>query len=379
MTAILDKKASTPVYRQLAEALKDKVKSGEFRPGTLMPSENKLAKEFAVSRGTARATLKMLEEKNIISCDSTRGRIINGEDARDTFSSSAETTAFTIGVFPYRTYHDEDPYYGAILNGLSAGAFNKPVKIKYILKGAFEAENCSLSSYLHKENIDAIIWLSASNSEIKKIQEVKCAGFPVLLFNADIPNMGLDYISCDHYSGAMRLMDTLVHMGHKKIAFAASRVQQIIYAQRRYQAYKDAHKKYNLKRREDWICESDNLLEPEEFRSELKKKIKAIFEKKDRPSSVFVGSGGLASNIIQNINELGLKIPEDVSLVCFDKMILPQDMGKVTCVEQPVDKMAEMAVGILLKKLEHKDSENIEIVMQPEFVAGNSCAFYGEQ
>jgi GntR family transcriptional regulator, arabinose operon transcriptional repressor len=378
MTKVLDKEVSTPIYWQLAETLKDRIKSGEFLPGTLMPSENMLAREFGVSRGTARATLKLLEDGGIIFCDSTRGRIINEKNARAESSSMARTSPFTIGIFPYRTYHDEYLYYGAILNGLSAGAFNKPVKIKYILKSAFEAENCSLSSYIHKEKIDAIIWVSGRSYEIEEVEKVENAGFPVLLFNADIPDSGLNYISCDHYSGTVRLMDSLIHMGHKKIAFIAPNLQNNIYAERRFQAYEAAHKRYNLKLRPDWILEISSLLEPHEFRSELRKKVKALFEKEDCPSAIFAASGGLVQNIIQDLNEFGLKVPKDVSVVCFDKMMLPPDMPEVTCVEQPTEKMAEIAVGVLLKKWNNKNAEPIEITMEPEFIPGNSCAFNGD-
>ena len=55
-----------PLYYQIETILRKKILSGEFSPGSLLPSEEALAKEFEVSRITVRQALSLLENDELI-------------------------------------------------------------------------------------------------------------------------------------------------------------------------------------------------------------------------------------------------------------------------------------------------------------------------
>lgn len=81
--------AARGTSRRIADDLRRRVAAGELGPGTMLPSEQALAHEFEVSRGTARAALAVLAEAGLIEVVPGQGRRVVGVAA-----SSAEATAW---------------------------------------------------------------------------------------------------------------------------------------------------------------------------------------------------------------------------------------------------------------------------------------------
>lgn len=68
--------AQTPITHQITDDLRSKIDDGTYGPGALLPSEPELAQRYGVSRQTARAALKALEQEGLIVVHSTRGRTV---------------------------------------------------------------------------------------------------------------------------------------------------------------------------------------------------------------------------------------------------------------------------------------------------------------
>ncbi|BEI24942.1 GntR family transcriptional regulator [Vibrio fluvialis] len=54
--------ARLPMYRQIADAIREKISSGEYKVGEALPTEAQLREEFSVSRVTVRQAIKLLVE-----------------------------------------------------------------------------------------------------------------------------------------------------------------------------------------------------------------------------------------------------------------------------------------------------------------------------
>ena len=68
--------AQPPITHQITDDLRAKIEDGTYGPGALLPSEPELAAKHGVSRQTARAALKALEQEGLIVVQSTRGRTV---------------------------------------------------------------------------------------------------------------------------------------------------------------------------------------------------------------------------------------------------------------------------------------------------------------
>jgi GntR family transcriptional regulator len=69
--------ATKPIYQQLRDLLAERIAKGEWKPGSIIPNEGDLAREFGVSAGTMRKALAMLENEHLITRKQGRGTFVN--------------------------------------------------------------------------------------------------------------------------------------------------------------------------------------------------------------------------------------------------------------------------------------------------------------
>ena len=70
----------TPLYTQLADILRDMIKSGELQPRAPLPSESYLQQEQGVSRGTVRMAVAILRDEGLAVTIGGRGTFVSPKD-----------------------------------------------------------------------------------------------------------------------------------------------------------------------------------------------------------------------------------------------------------------------------------------------------------
>ena len=64
--AVIDRSADQPVYRQIAERLRQQILAGAYRPGDRLPSETRLVEQFGVSPMTIRRAINLLASQGVV-------------------------------------------------------------------------------------------------------------------------------------------------------------------------------------------------------------------------------------------------------------------------------------------------------------------------
>lgn len=77
MNRTLDPESFKPLYYQLKEILQDKIESGEWKPGDMIPSENKLQQQFNISRNTAKKALEDLVQEGVLKRIQGKGTFVS--------------------------------------------------------------------------------------------------------------------------------------------------------------------------------------------------------------------------------------------------------------------------------------------------------------
>ena len=62
----IDREGPVPPYRQIANALRERIASGEIPPGRRIPSLVELEQEFDVARDTLRKAIKVLKDEGLV-------------------------------------------------------------------------------------------------------------------------------------------------------------------------------------------------------------------------------------------------------------------------------------------------------------------------
>lgn len=98
---------STPLFRQTAEILRERILSGEYAPESILPSERELSESLGVSRVPVREAIKALEYVGIVKQERGRGVVVQRADpgassrrsapSSRRFPSSRSSTSSTCG------------------------------------------------------------------------------------------------------------------------------------------------------------------------------------------------------------------------------------------------------------------------------------------
>ena len=73
--------STRPLYLQLRDALAERIAHGEWKPGTAIPNESDLAREFGVSSGTMRKALDLMEGEHLLTRRQGRGTFVNDQSS----------------------------------------------------------------------------------------------------------------------------------------------------------------------------------------------------------------------------------------------------------------------------------------------------------
>src|SRR5262245_2584916 len=71
------------LYLQVRDALAERIATGEWRSGSVIPNESDLAHEIGVSSGTVRKALELLDAQKLITRRQGRGTIVNDPASDD--------------------------------------------------------------------------------------------------------------------------------------------------------------------------------------------------------------------------------------------------------------------------------------------------------
>ena len=71
--------SNRPLYLQLRDALSERIAGGEWKPGSAIPNESDLAREFGVSAGTMRKALDLMESERLLTRRQGRGTFVNDQ------------------------------------------------------------------------------------------------------------------------------------------------------------------------------------------------------------------------------------------------------------------------------------------------------------
>jgi len=63
---VIDHEGPTPLYVQVADAVRARIEAGELLPDRPIPSENQLVQQYGVARGTARKSIQLLRERGLV-------------------------------------------------------------------------------------------------------------------------------------------------------------------------------------------------------------------------------------------------------------------------------------------------------------------------
>jgi LacI family transcriptional regulator len=172
-------------------------------------------------------------------------------------------------------------------------------------------------------------------------------------------------VHATNYQGATDAMNYLLELGHRRIGFITGR-PELESSARRLKGYRDALEKAGLTVNEKLIASGDYTT------ATGAKCAQELLSLKDPPTAIFASNDQSAMGVFQVAQELGLRIPEDLSVMGFDNIMESKYM-KLTTVDQFIYKMGFVATQMLIKLINGETLDSQTYQMQTQLVIRDSC------
>jgi DNA-binding LacI/PurR family transcriptional regulator len=214
--------------------------------------------------------------------------------------------------------------------------------------------------------IDGLIIIPSSDHFFQNF-EYKKWNKPCVIADRYIPGSGFNAVVVDNFGGIYKLCSILISANHTKIAIIAGSTRLCV-GLGRLDGYKQALRDHSIQIRDEYIRRGAL------YQSTGYSQTKELLSLTDPPTAIIAGNNLICEGCMLALDDLDLKIGEDISLVGFDDHILARVAKPgITVVESPTIKMGELAAQRLLDLLEGKDfSKNREVTLDVSLIQRNS-------
>lgn len=351
-------------YYTLMEEIKKDILSGRIKPGERLPSENQLTIRYCLSRHTVRKALSLLEQEGYVEAFHGRGTFCS-EGARHTHSSrniAVVTTYITDYIFP------------RLIQGMDNVLSEEGYSIILKNTGNSRQKEARCLEDLLQKDIDGLI-IEPSKSQLAcrhrhLYQSLEKLSIPYVFIQGIYTEMQNEpHILMDDVMGGYLVTKYLLDLGHERIAgmFKADDIQGI----RRHKGYVQALQERGCPYVPDdviWYHTEDRKTKPEIG-------LRDMAARGELPQGIVCYNDQIAVQVMEVLEEMGLRVPEDVSVTGYDDSLYAQRGCGLTTILHPQEKMGEMAAQLILEKIRgiREEDSGVQREIQPELVVRGSC------
>ncbi len=175
------------------------------------------------------------------------------------------------------------------------------------------------------------------------------------------------YIDNDNLLAGKEATEYLYSLGHRKIAYVGSECIMLFSAERRA-GYQQALAERGLPLNPDYC------IEVEQLSLDSNEAFQALLSRKDRPTAVVASDDILAVSLERICAQMGLSIPEDLSIVSFNNSLLSRITSpQLTSVDVNSHQLGIEAASQLINHIENPNLLATKIIVPHSLVVRDSC------
>lgn len=349
------------LYEKIYESLKQRIVEGTYKVGEKIPTEKELAEHYKVSTMTTKRALDKLSDERFVYRKRGRGTFVLEQDQGKMKADKVKRT--------------KKPVFGLVLTGFGGSFGNLLIKSlekasrdKCILALRLSENVPSQEDEVIKElldfGIDGLI-ISPAVAEHYSVEILKMVidKFPLIVIDRAFKGLATSSVSTDNEQAAKIGINHLFALGHKDIGILIPKYNRTTTIEDRIKGIVDVYraKKLTVNRR---LFESDidSSLSSEKATNEAIKAIKDLIVHNQEITALYALEHGIALLAKKAIDQLNLRVPEDISIICFDSPSNPMLEWSYTHIEQNQEKIAQQALEKLIEMYNGDfEIENIHI------------------
>jgi len=227
-----------------------------------------------------------------------------------------------------------------------------------------------LIGMLSQRQVDGYIITPTPGME-PEITELIADNKPVVLMDSYFPGIDVPHVLVNNYDGVMKGMEHMIEKGYRRIGFVTVGLE-LVQMEERLRAYHDSMKNHHLT--------DDNLVVMLPYDGAKENGIQQITDFiKNTPDleAVFFATNYLGLLGLESIHRLGLKLPDDLAMICFDDHdVFRLYPPGITCIRQPAEEIAKTALELLMSQLgKSNNTGQTKIEVSPELIVRGTTEY----
>ena len=219
---------------------------------------------------------------------------------------------------------------------------------------------------LSKKRVDGLIVASSASRRDHALQ-LRLEDVPFVFMDREVEGIEADTVSVDNRLGMRLIAEHLTQLGHERVGMVSGPLEKSS-GHGRYHGLRDALADLGLPLR-------DSLVRFGDFRvSGGREAAEVLLRLPEPPTALVVSNNQMTLGALLAVRELGLRVPDEVSVVSFDDMEwAPLANPPLTALAQPTYEMGATAARMLLDKIEKKATGSpSKLFMEPELMVRGS-------
>ena len=331
---VFDPTDSEPLYRQLANHLREKIILGEIHPGEKLPSENDMLESYNVGRLTIRNALALLVQEGMLTKVQGKGTFCTG--------GSLNRPALDIEVLLDMSDTYFIPYY---VHGISEVLSQS--NSNFLIHDTKDNDEvlCSLLESISLRGSSGIILqYTGVLSESRHIERLNryfdllsARGLPIIVVDGKVDNSNLSSFTVDEEGGGRRAAEHLAAFSHKRCAVVT--LVRHRDSRLRYEGFLEGARIYHMD-------------EPIEICTEGQWEAELLRSVRHGVTGIFAYNDSAAIRCMMALHREGYRIPQDVSIIGFDDTYLSTSCDPLlTTLAHPKEKIGRDAARKLLEMI----------------------------
>ena len=337
-------KNGIPLAEVLLAKLRRQLAARNPQPGEFALSESDLARSEGVNRRFVRQAVDVLIREGKLERRPGKGLYVR--------NPACTSRLVQIILYDLKINMCAEIAQSAKRAGLGAGVQTQI----YDAHGDFDAD-LEVIRNLPKSSAEGAIIVSLHHQRfLRALYELGALRYPFVLLDQVVRGLGAPSVLADNYQGGYMVGQRLTQSGHRRIGFVGLLASQT--ARCRLDGLRDALGNVGVAFGSGLVRIPRGQPTPEAWMCEIARVAKELLELRERPTALFISTDLLVPAVYGAIRSLGLRIPEDVSVVGFDgdplcRLLTPT----LATVRQPSHDMGALAMEMLLDLMDGRKDE----------------------
>lgn len=358
-----------PLYETIVSDLKAKILDMTYKPDDRLPTEMELAERYGVSRITSKRALEELKQLGFVYRIRGSGSFVAAQPNPD---SSAKQNIVAI-ILPF---DDSNGSFALSVRGIAEVLESRGFYMS-VYNGVRDVKAVeSLITKLYRDNISGIIYYPLSERDnFSVINMLHLENYPIVTIDKYFESIPVSYVVSDNEAGGAMAVEYLIEQGHSRIGFVSDlMIESISSLRNRYFGYCRTLKAHRIPFDPDLVKlgvtgnEFSRTYQKEIYQPLLQDLIA------HGATAVFAVIDFIASYLMRAAFELGLRVPEDISIIGFDDMDISRHLQPpLTTVSQSFFRMGREAAQILCDEIQSGKTSYTQRLLPVELVVRDSC------